>query len=348
MRSVVHCLWMLVLAAPCAAQSTSQGVVPSFPDTVTILVGAGPGGGFDTNTRIFARHFGKHLPGNPNIVVQNMPGAGGMLVANSIFNTAPKDGSTLGVFAVSVALEHLVGNSQARFDARRFAWIGSLEKDTQSCGVWGGAGQGVTNFDQLLEAKKEIVFGSTSPQATTSQHALMLKALFGAPVKVIYGYRGTADVKAALERGELTASCGLFKSTIRSTFRREFDNGTLKVIVQLGMDGPDPFFGDAVVLHERVKDPDTRELLNFILKQSQLARPLAAPPGTPAEVVSAYRRALLSTSRDPELSDDASRIGVEYNAISGEEMTGIFEEYYSVPRDRIDKAIAVMTPPKSR
>lgn len=343
MPNLLHILSVLAFATPLGCASAQSTITSSPPlDTITILVGAGPGGGFDTNTRIFARHFGKHLPNKPNIVVQNLPGAGGMVVANTIFNSAPKDGSMLGVFAASVALEHLIGNSQARFDARKFEWIGSLEKDTQSCGVWNGAGQGITSFKQLITAKREVIFGSTSPQAATSQHALLLKGLFGVPAKVVYGYRGTADIKLALERGELSALCGLFISTIKSTFMREFQNGTLRILVQLGADGADPFFGDAVVLHGLAKDQETRDILDFILKQSQLARPMAAAPGTPRDRVSALRQGMLDTVKDTDLLADASRIGVEFNAVPGAELTAIFENYYLVPKERIKKVMSLL------
>jgi len=143
--------------------------------TLRILIGYGAGGGYDTTTRMFAKHLSRHIPGNPTIVPQNMPGAGSMKVANFLYNAAPKDGTTIGVFASSTALEPLFGNKKAKFTTTGFEWIGSLHRDTASCAVWNGAGQNIKSVDDLVKAKKTVIFGSTSPAAITSQHALVLK-----------------------------------------------------------------------------------------------------------------------------------------------------------------------------
>jgi len=131
------------------------------------------------------KYLSKHIPGNPVIVVQNMPGAGSMKVANFLYNAAPKDGTTLDVFASSTALEPLFGNKKAQYGPRKFAWIGSMHQDTASCAIWNGGGQNIRTADDLVKAKREVTFGSTSPAAITSQHALVLKNYHGAPIKVI-------------------------------------------------------------------------------------------------------------------------------------------------------------------
>ena len=135
---------------------------------ITIQVGYGAGGGYDTTTRLFAQHFGKHVPGKPAIIVQNMPGAGSMRVANHIFGVAPKDGTVLGVFASSTALEPLFGNKAAAYDPRKYEWIGSLHRDIASCAVWKGAGQDIKSLPDLIAAKRTVTFGSTSPTAITA------------------------------------------------------------------------------------------------------------------------------------------------------------------------------------
>lgn len=309
---------------------------------LTILIGYGAGGGYDTTARIFGKHLSRHIPGNPTIVPQNMPGAGSMKVANFIYNAAPKNGQTLGVFASSTALEPLFGNKKAKYKTDGFEWIGSLHRDTASCAVWKGAGQNIRTLDDLLKAKKTVLFGSTSPAAITSQHALVLKNYLGAPVKVIYGYKGTKGISLAMQTGELNASCGMFESSVRGAFINHVKAGDLKVFVQFGPDKAVPFFGDATRLYDKAKSDEDRKVLDVIFRQTQLARPLAAPPGTPKARVAALRKAMLDTLSDPALVADAKRIRISFNPISGEEVGKIFASYYEMPQPLIKKAMALI------
>ena len=271
---------------------------------ITIQVGFGAGGGYDTAARLFAPHFGRHVPGRPSVVVQNLPGAGSMNVANAIFNNAPSDGSVLGMFASSTALEPLFGNDKAVYDPRRFEWIGSLHRDIASCGVWKGAGQGIKDLPGLLKAKRTVTFGSTSPTAITSQHPLFLKNMLGANLKVIYGYKGTKDVSLAMMRGEVDGSCGMFESSVRSAYEAHVKAGELKIVVQFGRDRAIPYFGDATRLYTMLTTDEQRKIADVIFQQTELARPLAAPPGTPKERVAALRKAMLATLKDAAMAAD--------------------------------------------
>lgn len=313
---------------------------------LTILIGYGAGGGYDTTTRIVARHLGKHIPGNPTIVPQNMPGAGSMKVANYVYNAAPKDGTVLGVFASSTALEPLFGNTKAKYDPRKFAWIGSMHRDIASCGVWKGAGQNIRTLPDLIKAKKTVLFGSTSPAAITSQHPLFLKNVLGANVKIIYGYKGTKAVSIAMQRGEVNAMCGMFESSVRSAFDQHIKSGELKVIVQFGRDRKVPYFGDATQMYTMLKSDADRKVADVIFRQTELARPLAAPPGTPADRVAALRKALLDTMKDPGLLADAKRLKIQFNPVSGEETVQIFSDFYNTPPDLVKRAYEVTHPPK--
>lgn len=309
---------------------------------LTILVGYGAGGGYDTNTRLMAKHLSKHIPGNPTVVVQNMPGAGSMKVANFLFNAAPKDGATLGVFAASTALEPLFGNDKAKYDPRKFAWIGSMHQDIASCTIWNGGGQNIRTLDDLMKAKEPVIFGSTAPAAITSQHALVLKNYLDAPVKVIYGYKGTKDVSLAMQKGEVHASCGMFESSVKGAYANDIKSGNLKVFVQFGPDKAVPYFGDATRLYERTKAPEDAKVLDLIFRQTQLARPLAAPPGTPADRVAALRKAMLDTFADPEMIQDAERIKVDFQPLSGDETQAMLERFYETPEPLLKKAMALI------
>lgn len=337
----------LVAAAAAATALSGAARADAIADfykgrNLRILIGYGVGGGYDTTTRIFARHLSRHIPGNPTIVPQNMPGAGSMKVANYIYNAAPKDGSVIGVFASSTALEPLFGNKKAKFTTTGYEWIGSLHRDTASCALWRGAGQGIKTLDGLINAKKTVIFGSTSPAAITSQHALVLKNYLGAPIKVIYGYKGTKGISFAMQRGEVNASCGMFVSSVKGAFSTHVEAGDLKVVVQFGPDKAVPYFGDATRLYDRMKSPADREVLDVIYRQTQLARPFAAPPGTPKARVAALRKAMLATLRDPALVADAKRINIEFNPVPGEEAASIFAGYYKTPPAIIKKAMALI------
>jgi tripartite-type tricarboxylate transporter receptor subunit TctC len=313
---------------------------------LTINIGYGAGGGYDTTTRIFARHLGKHIPGNPTVIVQNMPGAGSMVAANHAFNVAPKDGSILAVFASSTALEPLFGNPRAKYDPRKFEWIGSLHRDIASCAVWKGAGQGIKHLPELINAKKTVLFGSTSPTAITSQHPLFLKHMFNANLKVIYGYKGTKDVSLAMQRGEVDGSCGMFESSVRSAYDQHIKNGEFKIIVQFGRDRKVPYFGDATQMYTLLKTDEQKKIADVVFRQTELARPLAAPPGTPKDRVEALRKAMLDTMKDPGMVADAQKLQIDFDPVPGEETQEMFAEFYKTPPDLVKKAAAMTQPDK--
>lgn len=335
----------VLLAAP-AAQA--DAVADFYKNKqLRILVGYGAGGGYDTVTRLVGKHLSKHIPGNPTIVVQNMTGAGSMKAANFVFNAAPKDGSTLGVFAASTALEPLFGNKKAKYDPRKFAWIGSMHQDTASLGIWNGGGQNIGTLDDILEMQKkgtlkEIIFGSTSPAAITSQHPLVLKNYFNLPIKIIYGYKGTKGVSLAMQQGEVVAMGGMFESSVKGAFARHVEAGNLKIFVQFGPDRAVPYFKDATRLYDRLKSPEDRQVMDVIFRQTQLARPLAAPPGTPADRVAALRKAMLDTIADPALLADAAKLKIEFAPLSGDEAQTLLDKFYATPPALLKKAMALI------
>jgi tripartite-type tricarboxylate transporter receptor subunit TctC len=344
MRTIAGYLLVLVAAAMVPNGAARADAVADFykGKTVTIHIGFGPGGGYDTTTRLFARHLSRHIPGNPTIVSQNMPGAGSMKAANFLFNAAPKDGTQLAVFASSTALEPLFGNEQAKYKTTEFSWIGSLHRDIASCTVWKGAGQNIRSLDDLLNAKQTVIYGSTSPSAITSQHPSVLKNYLGAPIRVITGYTGTKEISLAMQKGEVHGSCGMMESSVKSAYAQEVASGDLKVIVQFGADRAVPFFGDATRLYDRLKRPEDRKLLDVIFRQTELARPLAAPPGTPKDRIAALRKAMLDTLKDPALVEEAKRFKVELDPVPGEEMEEIFAGYYRTPPELLKQAAALI------
>jgi tripartite-type tricarboxylate transporter receptor subunit TctC len=260
-----------------------------------------------------------------------------MKVTNSLFTVAPKDGTVLGVFGSSTALEPLFGNKAATFDPRKFEWIGSLHRDIASCGVWKGAGQDVKDLPGLLKAKRTVTFGSTSPTAITSQHPLFLKHVLGANLKVIYGYKGTKDVSLAMMRGEVDGSCGMFESSVRSAYEQHIKAGELKIVVQFGRDRAIPYFGDATRMYTMLTD-EQKKIADVIFRQTELARPLAAPPGTPKDRVAALRKAMLATLKDPDMVAETKRLQLDYDPIPGEEAAEMFADFYKTPPALVERA----------
>ena len=329
MKQAPCAIALLALACTPAAAQTAEDFYRG--KTLTIQVGYGVGGGYDATARIVARHLGKHIPGNPTVVVSNMPGSGSLNVVNYLFNAAPRDGLTLGVFASILMLEPLRGNPNVKADPARFNWIGSMHSDVNACAVWRGAGQSITSFDELLKAKKTVVFGSTSPEAETVVYPVFFKKYFKAPVQVINGYKGTNEVNLAMQTGEAQATCGMYESTVRGAYINYFNSGDMKIIFQAGLDRKVPLFGDATSAGDLMKTEEERQLGELIFRPSEITRPLAAPPGTPADRVAVLRKALIDTMRDPETLADGKRIGVDFLPMTGERIQELMANFYKTP-----------------
>lgn len=300
---------------------------------ISLLIGFGVGGGYDTYSRVLARHFGNHIPGNPTVVPKNMPGSGGMKVANYLYNVAPKKGSHLGVFAASTALEPLFGGKKAKFETTKFNWIGNMNQDVASCGVWHTSG--LTKFSEMQE--RPVIFGSTGPAAITSQHAKVLKNVLGAKLRIIYGYKGTKGINLAMQRGEVNASCGLFLSSVKSRWDRDVKEGKLRILIQFGRKNV-PYFGDAVNIYDLVKSEDTKKTLDIIFRQSEIGRPVAAPPGMPADHTAALRKAFDATMRDPAFLADAKKTRLSIKPMGGATVNKLFASFYNSPKSVIADA----------
>ena len=297
---------------------------------VSLLIGFGVGGGYDTYSRVLARHYGKHIPGNPTVVPKNMPGAGGMKVANYLYNAAPRDGIYLGVFAASTALEPLFGGKNAKFETTKFTWIGNMNQDVASCGVWHSSG--LTKFSQMLE--KEVIFGSTGRAAITSQHAKVLKNVLGAKLKIIYGYKGTKGINLAMRRNEVNASCGLFLSSVKSRWDRDVKEGKLRVLIQFGRKNV-PYFGNAVNIYDLVKSDQEKQTLDVIFRQSEIGRPVAGTPGIPAARAAALRNAFNATMKDAAFLADAKKTRLRIDPMDGNQVVALFNSFYAMPKSVI-------------
>ena len=294
--------------------------------TISLFIGYGVGGGYDAYSRILARHWGKYIPGNPNIVPKNMPGAGSLKVANYIANAAHRDGTQIGVFASSTALEPLFGSTKAKFKTTDFTWIGSMNKSFYGCGVWKSTG--MTKFFEMQNSP--VIFGSTGPAAVTSIHAKVLKNMLGAKLRIIYGYKGTKGINLAMRRGEVNASCGLTGATLESRWKQDVVSGDLRPVIQFSKSSV-PAFGDAVNVYDLVKNDADRQVADIIFRQGEVGRPVAGTPGVPAARAAALKKAFMATMKDPGFLADAKKIRLVINPIGGDEVVELFRSFLAYP-----------------
>ena len=329
--SLLGSLCLAALVAPAQADSVAEFYKSK---TVTLIAGFPPGGGYDTYVRILSRHYGRFIPGQPAVVASNMPGAGSLTAANHIYNKAPADGTALAMFASSAAMEPLLGNKAAAFDATKFSWIGSMSQDVAYCGVWQAPGAAAT-FDEMMT--KETIFGGGGAAAITSQHPMVMKNILGAKIRVILGYPGTRDINLAMHRGEVNGTCGMFASSVKAQFMDDVRSGRLKLVVQMGSKKSDEF-GNIPSVFDYAKTDEDRAVLDVHFKQLLLGRPLAGPPGIPADRLKALREALVATMKDPEFLAEANRVGLDIEPASPEEVAELLKRFAAYPADVFSRA----------
>jgi tripartite-type tricarboxylate transporter receptor subunit TctC len=326
-------------ATLCAAALLSTARADSVSDfyagkTITLIAGFPPGGGYDTYVRVLARHYGRFIPGHPSLVPTNMPGAGSLLSANFIYGKAPNDGLTLAMFAASAAMEPLLGNKSALFDATKFSWLGSMSQDIAYCGVWQTPGAAQT-FDEMMT--KETIFGGGATAAITFQHPMVLKNVLGAKIRVIPGYPGTREVNLAMHRGEVNGVCGLYVSTIKASFLDEVTSGQLKPVIQMGSKKSDEY-GNIPSVFDFARTDMDRAVLDVHFKQLLLGRAVAAPPGIPADRLRALREALLATMRDKDFLAEAERVGLDIDPVAAEEVEQLLKRFAAYSPEVFRKA----------
>jgi len=334
--SIKICVTILAIAATMGT-SHAQATADFFKGkTITINIGFPPGGGYDANSRMLARHFGKHIPGNPSVVAANMPGAGSLVAANTIFNTAAKDGTALVVFASSVAVEAILGNPAIKFDPLQYNWLGSMAQEVAYCGVWQKDGAPSSWADIM---QRETVFGGGAPAAITTQHPTILRNVLGAKIRVIPGYRGTADINLAMQKGEVNGGCGMFGSSIKSQWAQYLKSGELKLVLQMGA-AKSQEFGSIPAAIDFARSEEDKAVLEIHFGQLALSRPVAAPPGVPPERLQALRAAFDATMKDADFLAEAKKTGLDINPVDAAGALALLKRFHAMPRSALDKARA--------
>lgn len=303
--------------------------------TVTISVGFGPGGGYDRHARTLARHFGKHLPGNPSVVVKNVPGAAGLVLANTLFNTAPKDGTEFGTFNRTVPLDPLLDNPQARFDARQFTWLGSTSNEINTCVAWHTAS--AKSIDELR--RNELMVAGTGPNADAVIYPKLLNAIAGTKFKIISGYKGSADSLLAMENGETQGFCAWGWVTMNAERPDWVRDKKVIPLVQFGLK-KHPDHPDTPLAIDLARTEEERQAIELVVSPLLFARPFAAPPGLPPERKAALRAAFEATAKDPEYLAEAEKQKLEPELVTGAEIDAVLARLYKTPKGVIERVKA--------
>lgn len=307
--------------------SLSMGADDFFKGkTIRFVVGFSPGGGFDTYTRLIARHMGKHVPGNPRTVVQNRTGAGSMIAANYIYNKARPDGLTVGNWIGPLVLQHVIGKKGVRFDGRKFNWLGAPVTDDNTCALTKASG--INGIEDWIQSGRPIKIGATGPGSTTDDVPKLIKAATGLPMQIIEGYSGTATIRVAAERGEIDGGCWAWQS-IKPTWRQGIESGNVKPVLQVGPE-KHPELKDVAVATDYAKGDTGNKLLKVASDVYRaISRPYSLPPGVPAERVRTLQKAFMDTLKDPGLIADAGKSKLELNPHDGnwvaEKMNGLYD-----------------------
>jgi tripartite-type tricarboxylate transporter receptor subunit TctC len=296
--------------------------------SISLILSAGAGGGYASYAQAFVPYFSAHIPGNPTIVIQNMPGGGGIRAMLSLDSVAPKDGSTLALVHSSVPFAPLYGIKAASFDPRNMNWIGNIDASTGICVAWRDSG--IATWQDLLG--KPFVVGGTGAGSQMETMPVMLNKLFGTKIKVISGYRGGNDIYLAMERGEIQGRCGGLISSISSTRPDWFAQKLVNVPIQIAA-ARNPLFPDAPAVMEFAKDERTKKILQLILAPLEMDRPILAPPGVPTDRVEALRDAFHAAMNDPAFIAKAEKDHLEIREVSGQRVAQILNDAFAVPAE---------------
>jgi len=325
---------LLVSGSPVSAQdSFYKG------KTVRIIVGAAAGGGYDTYSRTIARHMGKYIPGNPTIVVDNMPGAGFLISANHMYKVAKPDGLTIGHFIGGLFLQQLLGKPGIEFDAAKFEYIGVPAQDNYAIGI--SKATGITSMEQWLASKTPIKLGGVGVGSATDDIPKVLKEAIGLPVQVVTGYSGTATVKLAFNSGEVQGVCNAWES-FRATWRNELDSGNLIIVLQ-NIPKPHPDLPKVPLAINFAKTDEGRKLIRAIVHSvGPTARPYVLPPGTPKDRVEILRKAFMDTMKDQEFLADATKAKLDINPLGGAELERSVREVFNLDPALVPKAKEIL------
>lgn len=300
---------------------------------MTLIVASGAGGGYDVYARALGRHMPRHIPGAPSIVAKNLPAAGGLVAANTLANTADRDGSTIAALTNGVPMDPLFGVSAAKFDARQFSWIGSMGKLQNVCATWHES-----PIKTIADARaREVVVGASGPTSNSSIMPRIANEVLGTNFRVITGYDPSAGLNKALESGEVEGICGLGWSTLTASRPDWVRDKKLNVLVQFGFDKLSDL-PDVPAALDLVKDDRRRAILELILIRQETGRPIAGPPEVPAERLAILRKAFDATMKDPVFLAEAKKLQLDIDPLDAQAVEKLLDKAYGAPKDIVAAA----------
>jgi len=319
---------VLVIAGQAMQPAQAQSVEDFFKGkTISMIVGGTPGGGFDTLARAIGRHIGKHVPGNPSVVAKNMPGAGGTLALDHLYNVADKDGSVMALVNNTPPFVPLFSGRPARFDATKFSWLGTPSVESPLVLIWQSVP--VNSVEDLRT--KDITVGASGADSAQAFYSRLINATLRTRMKIVSGYRGQNDIFIAMERREVDGYPSVFYSSLTSTRPTWLADKTAKVVLQYGPEPLKELPGVAWAL-DHITDANDKVLFQTATAPNALGRPLLMPPGVPADRLAAVRKALADTFNDPAFRAEADKMGLLVNAPrTGQQLQDVVTAAYAAP-----------------
>ncbi|MDH3242694.1 MAG: tripartite tricarboxylate transporter substrate-binding protein [Alphaproteobacteria bacterium] len=308
--------------------------------TISYIVGAGAGGGYDTYSRAVARHIGRHIPGKPKVIVKNLPGGGGIRATNLLYNIAPKDGATIGTVSRSMITTPLTGQKAAKFDATKLTWIGSVNKEDSFCIAWKTAR--AKTWNQLLETP--LLVGAPAQGTSMYTFPVMLRNLFGAKFELIAGYPDGGSISLALERGEVQAICPSITS-VQSRHPTWLKENHVSPLVIIGLKR-DPSMPNVPAVAELAQTEEQKQIIKMILGPQFAGRPVLAPPAIAADRVAALRAAFDGTVRDKAFLAEMQKSKLGVDPASGAEVEALVKDIYAAPKEMVEKMKQVTVKPQ--
>jgi tripartite-type tricarboxylate transporter receptor subunit TctC len=321
-RSLAFMAALAMLVLPQAGLAQFEG------KTITIVVGFKTGGGYDRTARILARHLPKYLPGKPNVIVQNMPGANSIIAANHVYSVAKPDGLTIGTFNRNLVLAQLTGVSGVKFDMTKFAWIGSAASESTVLAI--RSDLPYKSFEELRKGGKTVVVGATGPGANTYDFPLLLKELLGADLKIVSGYSSSSDIMLALERKEVDARAGSYSSLVSFVER-----GVVRPLVRAR--AVEPGIEKLPVDESLAPNPRAKAIMALRSAPEVVGRPFVMTPGTPEPLLKAMREAFAKAIKDPELVAESRKAKMDLEYMPGDEALKLVKEVLSQPKDVVEE-----------
>ena len=327
--TVTATLCLIVAARPAVAQE------PFYKGkTIRLIVGLAPGGGFDTYSRVIARHMGKHIPGNPTTVVDNMPGAASLLAANYVYEAARPDGLTIGNFVGGLNLQQLLGLPGIEFDAPKFEYLGVPAQDNFMIGV--AKATGITSVEQWKASGTVVKIGGVAPGGGTDDIPKVLKATLGLPLQLVSGYKGTGPVRLAFNAGEVQGICNSWES-FKATWRNELDTGEIVILLQANLKHH-PEVPNVPWAYDLAKTDDAKKMIHALaVVNGATNRPYMLPPSTPVDRVRILRKAFMDTMKDPEFLADTGKAKLDIDPLDGVEIEKQVKALFKLERSLIEK-----------